>query len=52
MAQHTRGSYFASLRLHAPKAWKDGIIKWRKAHPDRVREATRLRVARFRARKG
>ena len=50
MGQHARGSYFAALRLHSPHQWKAGIAKWRSEHPERVRQMTRLRVQRFRAR--
>ena len=50
MSQHTRGSYFAALHLQSPSKWKAGIAKWRKEHPERVRQMTRLRVQRFRAR--
>ena len=43
--------FFALQRLHSPRKWKAVIAKWRSKHPERVRESTRLRVARFRARR-
>ena len=45
-------AYFQMQDNLFPRKAKARIAKWRKAHPDRVRKATRLRVARFRARKG
>jgi hypothetical protein len=44
-------SYFVALRLHSPKKWKAGITKWRRENPEKVREASRLRMRRFRARR-
>lgn len=47
-----RKAYFAVRRLHSPAKHKALNRKWDSEHRELVRKQTRLRVARFRARKG
>lgn len=46
-----KGLYFQMQDNLYPEAAKARKAKWRKANPERVREATRLRMRRFRARR-
>ena len=47
-----RKAYFAALRLHSPAAHKACKQVWERDNKEKTRKQTRLRVARFRARKG
>lgn len=46
-----RKAYFAAMRLHSPAKFSAWIENYRQANREKIRKQTRLRVARFRARK-